>query len=150
MSSTRRWLSKWVVSYVFHVWSKMGVVYNINEARQLHTISKISTGYRLKTGSNCLWGTYRYSQNGFYVPQLSCSKPMSLWAVTWSCSSKTGIGYMDSRVLEQFKSRNNWISVATIHHKPTFGSWGAYWSFGNFDETVFLTVKKWNFAKFWV
>ena len=26
---------------------------------------------------------------------------------------------------------------------------GAYWSFGNPDNTMLLTVKKLNFAKFW-
>ena len=81
-----KWLNKWVVSGVFHVWNKMGVVYYINEARQLLTISKISTGYRLKTGFNYFWGTYSYSQTGFYVPQLSCSDVLSpfeqfLWVV---------------------------------------------------------------------
>ena len=26
---------------------------------------------------------------------------------------------------------------------------GAYWSFGNWEGTMLLTVKKWNFETFW-
>ena len=32
--------------------------------------------------------------------------------------------------------------------KPT--KWGAFWSFGNRDKTMLLTVKKLIFADFWV
>ena len=32
----------------------------------------------------------------------------------------------------------------------TKSNWGAYLSFGNRDKTMFLTVKKWSFQKFWV
>ena len=36
------------------------------------------------------------------------------------------------------------VSISINSHQ----CWGAYWSFGNSDEIMFLTAKKLNFAKF--
>ena len=133
-----KWLNKWVVSDVFHVWSKMGVVYNINEARQLLTISKISTGYRFNTGS-IVFEEHSYSHTGFFVPQLSCSNVICPFELFLRVVPRNWnwLYYIDSRVLKQFKSRNNWISAATIHHKPTFGS--------SASNMTFLLVNRYSF-----
>ena len=38
--------------------------------------------------------------------------------------------------------------ICILHHCYAHKKGGAYWAFGNRDETMLLTVKKWNLQNF--
>ena len=62
------------------------------------------------------------------------------------------------RVFRNNKMRSDWIDLmcsspyvfTSLKQNQKTNTNRAYWSFGNRDKIMLLTVKKLNFAKFWV